>query len=138
MKWNTKMRGLMAAALVLAALASGARAQLSQLGELKNTTPEERAAELTGLMKKELGLTPEQASKVEALNLKYAKEMEPILKGSDGPFKKMRRAREINEAKEAELQQLLTPEQLTKYQAAKGEMREEFEQRMEEKAGKGM
>ena len=49
----------------------------------------------------------------------------------------MRQAGEINKAKEAELQQLLTPDQLTKYQAAKEGMREKFEQRIEEKAGEG-
>jgi Spy/CpxP family protein refolding chaperone len=135
MKSHAGIRGVVAAAFVLGAVVSGAWAQL---GELKNTTPEERAKELTSLMQKELGLTPDQLSKMEALNLKYAKEMEPILKGSEGPFKAMRQAREINQAKEAELQQLLTPEQFEKYQAQRAEMREKLEQGIEEKAKGGM
>lgn len=135
MKSPTMTHLFVAAALLLGLSASGARAQL---GDLTNTTPQQRAQELTGIMKKELGLTPEQLDKVEALNLKYATKMEPVIKGSEGPFRKMRQAREINEEKEAELQQLLTPEQFNKYKAEKEMMREKFEQRIEKKLDGGM
>src|SRR5215470_3409862 len=83
--------------LLFALAASG------QLDQLKNTTPEQRAKALTEMMTKKLGLSPEQTSKVADLNLKYANQMEPLIKGSEGPLVKMRQMREINEAKEAEL-----------------------------------
>jgi Spy/CpxP family protein refolding chaperone len=135
MRPPTPTRWFVAAALLVGLSASGARAQLA---DLENTTPQQRAQELTGIMKKELGLTPEQLSKVEALNLKYATKMEPVIKGSEGPFRKMRQAREINEEKEAELQKLLTPEQFDKYKAERQMMREKFEQRIEKKMDGGM
>src|SRR5206468_8804187 len=79
----------------------------AQLDELKNTTPEQRAKALTEMMTSKLGLTPEQTGKVADLNLKYANKMEPLIKGSDGPFVKMREMKEINEAKQGELKQVL-------------------------------
>jgi hypothetical protein len=112
--------------------ASAAVAQ-SQLDELKKTTPEQRAAAQTEMMKAKLALTPDQTPKIAALNLKYAKESDPIIKSPEGPFRKFREIREINNRKEAELKQLLSPDQFQKYLAAKSEMREEFEQKMEKK-----
>jgi hypothetical protein len=122
---------LCATTVLLAAVAINAAAQLD---ELKNTTPEMRAKALTDLMKAKLGLTSEQESKVADLNLKYAKKMEPVIKGSAGPFKKMREAKRINEEKETALKRILSPQQFDKFLAAKEEMREKFEEKMEEKA----
>lgn len=120
--------------VLLIASAFSARAQLDKL---TSTTPEERAKAQTDLMKAKLDLTPDQIGKVAELNLKYATKMEPIIKGSAGPFMKMREANEVSQAKEAELKQLLSPVQFEKFLAAKEEMREKFEERMEEKAGEG-
>ena len=49
---------------------------------------------------------------------------------------KMLQMREINEAKEGEPKGILSPPQFEKYLASKEEMREKFEQKMEERAGK--
>jgi hypothetical protein len=118
---------LTAAAALLAALAPEASAQLDKL---KNTTPAERAKVQTELMTSTLGLRPDQTSKVAAINRKYADQMEPIIKGSEGPLRKMRAARDIETAKEAELKQVLSPDQFQKLLASKEEMREKFEQRV--------
>jgi len=124
-----------AGAMLVLGPARGASAQ--QLEMLKNTTPEERAKVQTELMKTKLDLTAEQEPKVAALNLKYAEKSDPILKGSSGPFMKMRRLRKINAEKDAELKQVLTPAQYQKLQAAKEEMRQKFEEKMAQKAKAG-
>jgi hypothetical protein len=65
---------------------------------------------------------------VAAINRKYADQMEPIIKGSEGSLRKMRAARDVETAKEAELKQVLSPDQFQKFLASKEEMREKFEQ----------
>jgi hypothetical protein len=105
-----------------------------QLESLKNTTPEERAKIQTDLMKSKLDLTPDQVPKVSDINLKYAKKMEPIIKGSAGPFKEMREMRTINEEKEGELKTVLSADQFKKLQAMKDEMRKKFEERISNRA----
>ena len=87
----------------------------------------------TEFMTSRLGLTPDQTRTVGALNLKYAQRMEPVIKGSEGPFMKLRQMREINQGKEAELQGILSPDQYAKYQASREEMRQKFEEWAEEK-----
>ena len=124
---------LTAIALLLQAMAFGARAQLDKL---ENTTPEQRAKAQTDLMVSRLGLNPEQTTQVAALNLKYANKAEPVLKGSEGPLMKLRHLRQFGEQKEAELKGILTPAQFQKYLVSKEEMKEKAEQRLEEKAGK--
>jgi hypothetical protein len=122
--------GLAVCALPLVGVLTPARAQLERLA---STTPQERARVQTEMMTTRLGLTPDQTAKVSALNLKYAEQMEPVIKGSEGPFMKFRQMRQIDEAKEAELQRILTPDQLAQYQAARDEMRQRFERWAEER-----
>ncbi len=124
-------------ALIVVQLTFGTLAVAGELDTLKNTTPEERAKAQTAFMASKLDLKPDQKTKVAEINLKYAKKMDPVLKGDAGPFMKMREMRKIGEEKEAELKQILSPEQFDKYLASKEEMREKFEERMEEKAGRG-
>jgi hypothetical protein len=115
------------------ALSVTAPAALAQMDRLKNTTPEERAGAQTEMMKSKLALTPEQTPKIAAINQKYAKEMDPVIKGSEGPLMKVRHMKQINTKKEAELKQVLSPDQFQKYLASKEEMREQFEEKMEKK-----
>lgn len=109
----------------------------AQLDELKNTTPEQRAKALTEIIKTKVGLTPEQTGKVMDLNLEYAKKMDPLIKGSAGPLVRMREMKQINQAKEAELKQVLSPQQFEKYLASKEEMREKLVEKVEEKSKAG-
>jgi len=108
-----------------------------QMDKLMNTTPDERASAQTAMMKVKLDLTADQLLKIAAINQKYAQKMEPIIKGSSGMFMKMNQMRGVNEEKEAELKQVLSPEQFQKYLASKAEMREEFEEKLEEKRESG-
>jgi hypothetical protein len=107
------------------------------MDKLMNTTPDERASAQTAMMKAKLDLTADQLPKIAAINQKYAQKMEPIIKGSSGPLMKMSQMREVNGEKEAELKQVLSPEQFQKYLASKEEMREQFEEKLEEKRGGG-
>ena len=124
MRLTTPARALTVAVLLVTASAS------AQLDGLKDTTPAERAKAQNAMMRSRLGLTDEQASRVAALNQKYAEKMEPVIKGSSGPLVKMREVKEIEQQKEAELKQVLSPEQFEKFLAAKDQMREELEQRI--------
>jgi len=118
------------ASIVTALLLSVAPGALAQMDQLKNTTPEQRAKLQTDLMKSKLALTPEQTATIGAMNEKYAQRMEPIIKGSEGPFTKMRQMKQVSEAKEAELKTILSPDQFQKYLAEKEEMREQFEEKL--------
>jgi hypothetical protein len=123
---RTKLALSLAAALLLAATASAQE-------RLANSTPEQRAKLQTEFMTRKLALKSDQIPKVEAINLKYAQKMEPVIKGNEGPLMKVRSAKAIDEEKGAELQKVLTPEQYKQYLAAKEEMRQHVEQHVMEK-----
>jgi hypothetical protein len=131
-----RLRSLVRAALVLAVL-TASHAPAADLDALKDTTPAERAKAQTAMMKAKLGLTDAEAAKVAPVNLKYAEKMEPIIKGSQGPVLKMRAARGVEEAKEAELKRILTADQYTKFEAGKEEMMEKLADHIRADRAKG-
>jgi hypothetical protein len=124
-------RTLALLALALCAAPGVAAAQLPP--ELANSTPQERAKALTLVMKEKLALTPEQLPKVEAINLDAAQKMEPVLKGSEGPLVKMRTSKQVEQAKESALQNVLTPPQFQQFLAGRDEMKQKAEQKLMEK-----
>ena len=126
--------GLLRAATLGLLLIASAITASAQLDKLKNTTPQERAKAQTIFMKSKLDLTEAQLPKVEALNLKYAEKLDPVIKGSAGPLVKMGEFRQANEDKEAELKGILSPDQFQKYLAAKQEMREKVVNEMGKRA----
>jgi len=134
MKTRQITLALTTCAVVLLAFALTASAQLDKL---KDTTPQQRADAQTAFMQDKLALTVDQTPKIAALNLKYAEKMDPIIKGSSGPFAKMRQMSEVNQEKEAELQQMLSADQFQKYLASKEELREKLEEKFAEKAQGG-
>ncbi|BAV04248.1 hypothetical protein SAMN05421788_10423 [Filimonas lacunae] len=101
--------------------------------DFKNTTPEQRAQVQTNLMKSKLQLTDDQTTKVAAINLKYAKQMEPVIKGDGGKMAKFKQAKKINESKEAELKTVFTEEQFASYEKGKEEMKQEVMKKIKEK-----
>lgn len=124
--------------LLLVALATASSASAQELGPaLMKSTPAERAKIQTLLMKEKLKLTEQQLPKVEAINLQTAEKLEPVIKGSEGPLAKMRAVREAEQAKESELQAILTPSQFQQFLAMREEMRQKLEQRLAEKKGAG-
>jgi hypothetical protein len=105
-------------------LPAAAPAASTQVGRrLAQSTPEQRAAVQTEFMATRLRLTADQRTRVEAINLSYAKKMQPILSGSEGPLRKRQEAERLQEKKDVELGQVLTGAQYRDYLAAKDELR---------------
>jgi hypothetical protein len=125
--------GVLLGSLLAAGLLPAGGAFAQGLEKLAGTTPEQRAGLQTAFLKAKLGLSAAQVPKIEAINLNYAQQMQPILEGSEGPLAKMGAARRVEQAKDAEMQQALSPEQYQKYLAAKEEMRQQVEQKVQEK-----
>jgi hypothetical protein len=129
------IRLALCAALLVAAPALALAQEMSEA--LKSSTPAERAKFQTEFMKEKLALTAEQLPKIETINLETANQMEPVIKGSEGPFMKVRAARAIEEKKEAQLQGVLTAEQYQKFLASREEMKQKLEDRFAKKAASG-
>ena len=100
-------------------LVSGVFAQDPENGK----TPEERAEIINEWMKENLQPTDEQMSQLEALNLEYAKKMEPV-KQISGKINKLKAARDISDEKDQKLKLVLTDDQFKIYQKKKKELRE--------------
>jgi hypothetical protein len=128
---RTRLTTLVGALSLCVLLAAGAWAQ--GLAELKKTTPEQRTTLLTDMMRARLQLTESQVGQVREINLKYAKQMQPILEGSERPFKEVWELQDLNHGKEAELKKVLSPEQFQQYLVAKDELRQKLEQRIWER-----
>jgi hypothetical protein len=111
---------------VVIALLVWAPAVFAQMDKLRQSTPRERARIQTDMMKAELGQSPDQLTKVATINEKYAQQMQPIIRSSEGSFMRMRQMREVSTAKEAELKGVLSPDQFQKCLAEKGEMKEKL------------
>lgn len=116
-----------------AMLFSVACVQAQDEGGMKNSTPEQRAEMQTKWLKSKLQLNEDQTTKISAINLKYAKEMDPVLKGSGGKLAKLKQAKKINGQKEGEYKQVLTKEQFATYEQVKNDMKEEMKQRMKDR-----
>ena len=123
------------AALALLCTAPSARADMME--NLAKTSPQERADIQTAFMKRKLGLSPEETAKVAAINLEYAQKADPVIKGSDGPFMKMREMKSLQSQKDEALQGALTPAQFAAYQAAQDEMKQKFEEEIAKKVAGG-
>lgn len=87
-------------------------------------TAEERASKRTEMMTKQLELTTEQQAKIGEINLKYSQQAVDHQKQAKGQMRQNRENRKVQmEARNAELKEVLTPEQFEKWQAQKSEMR---------------
>jgi hypothetical protein len=86
---------------------------------------EEMAKQQTEEMKANLDLTADQLTKVEAINLKYAKKMSEMFEqGPPADFEAMRAKMEENQkAKRAELEKVLNADQLKEYDQMQEERR---------------
>jgi hypothetical protein len=81
--------------------------------QFQQMSPEERAKQETQWMKTDLALTAQQLSKVDSINLKYAK-MRSQLQGQDREAR-MAKMQELQSQKEGELKSVLTEDQMKKY-----------------------
>lgn len=87
-------------------------------------TPEQIAAFLDRRMGDALMLSDEQKPKVAAANLDHARKLRTIAASDDGVRAKGRAMKKENEAHEAALKAVLTPEQFTRFTAIQEELRE--------------
>jgi hypothetical protein len=78
---------------------------------------EDMAKQETEQMKSGLNLSADQLTKVEAINLKYAQKMSEMFSaGPGGDFSEMqKKMTEMNTQKRAELEKILSADQLKKY-----------------------
>lgn len=120
--------GLVLTVLIIAALVQPTQAQ--DLTGMKNRTPEQRAQFQTSFMKSKMQLDTVQVVKVQAINLKYAQKMEPVIKGDDGKFKKYRAAMAIQKDKDAELKKVFSAEQYKQYQKFEDELKDKVREQM--------
>lgn len=91
---------------------------------IEDSTPEQRAGIQTAFMKSHLQLTPDQLKTIEALNLKYAQQMEPIIKGSDGFMAKRSKAQGVMTLKDKELSGVLSADQFKAYEDLKDDLKD--------------
>jgi len=96
--------------------------------------PQEKAQKLTDWMKTSLKLTDDQVAKVQPINLKYAQKMADTKNSSQDQNAKMAAMKADEEAKDAELKAVLTPEQYSSWQTKKADMKKEMKE-MKEKKG---
>ena len=106
---------------------------MAQMDALKNTTPEERAAALTKMMQSDLTLDDKVTPSVSEINLKYAKETQALMDSSGPQIGKLMAFKKNAQAKDAELQSVLTPAQYSLYEQKKAEMEATLKQKMMEK-----
>ena len=88
-------------------------------------TPEDRAAKQTEMMNKQLDLTADQQAKIQAINLKYSQQMAAQRsQATEDRQQNMENMKTQMEARNAEIKQVLTPEQFEKWQTIRNEMRQ--------------
>ncbi|QNR82914.1 hypothetical protein H9N25_13045 [Pedobacter riviphilus] len=106
-------------------LICGSSSAFSQNKEnnFKNKTPEERAKFQTEMMKSKLNLNAEQQSKIEGINLNYAKKFEPIIKSSDSKISRFKQAMSLQKAKDEELKKVFTASQYKQYEKFQEELK---------------
>ncbi|WP_125185375.1 DUF4890 domain-containing protein [Botryobacter ruber] len=97
-------------------------------GRKQKKTPEERATMRTEKMSQQLGLSKSQTKKLQALNLKQAREMEANMQANRAnPAERgQKRGDEMKASRaqwEAELKKILSREQFAKYETERDEMR---------------
>ncbi|MDQ4139671.1 MAG: DUF4890 domain-containing protein [Bacteroidota bacterium] len=94
----------------------------------QRATLEERATRQTKMMVKSLGLTADQETKLQNLNLKRMNEMQALrekfnINGGSQNNSFSKEAKVLRDTYETQLKTILTPEQYTKYLAQRSERR---------------
>ena len=89
----------------------------------------ERAAKITAWMKTNLQLTPDQETKVQAINLKYAERMDGMMAGGGTKKQKARELKDNDASKDAELKGVLSDSQFQTYYAKKEELKKALKEK---------
>lgn len=102
-------------------------------------TAEEKATHRTEKLTKELSLSADQATKVKALLIQQDEQVQAIKTKHANDTDKTALKQELQttrEQNEAALKQILSPEQITKYEQLKAEKKEEHQHKRHHKGGK--
>jgi Spy/CpxP family protein refolding chaperone len=119
------MKKLFVISIMLVATVTFAAAQQRQ-----RQTPEESAKTYTERMEKLLTLTADQKTKIQAINLDLAKQMNAQFQNNQGDREAMRSAMQaIEKKRDEQYKPVLTADQFKKYLADKEERRKEMEAR---------
>ncbi|RLJ79440.1 hypothetical protein [Pedobacter alluvionis] len=114
-----KITSLYVALLVLSVSGLTSAFAQNKANDLKHKTPEERAKFQTEMMRTKLNLNAQQQSKIEVINLNYAKKFEPIIKSSDRKITRFKQAMSLQKAKDEELKKVFTTGQYQQYEKFK-------------------
>jgi hypothetical protein len=116
------MQRLVRTVIACASLLCFSTFAVGQLDELKNTTPEQRAATLTDMMTHTLSLDEKTKTVVSGINLKYAQKTQALMESSGPQLQKLMAFRKNSESKDEEFKAVLTPQQYSEYLEKKSEM----------------
>lgn len=112
---------------IAVALLVAAPVRAQDAAQLAKVPPSVRAAIQTDFMAQKLQLSAEQRTQVEAINLKVANQMQPLLEGSTWTL--MREAKGVDQAKDNDLRAVLTPQQFDTYLASKDAIKDLLKQK---------
>ena len=87
-------------------------------------TPEQRAERQTQRLTKGLSLTPDQQTAVAAINLKYAKQMQTLMRDQGKGPDRRKQVGDLRRSREAEHKQVFSAEQYKQYVALREENRQ--------------
>ncbi|MBN8785866.1 MAG: hypothetical protein J0I84_02120 [Terrimonas sp.] len=119
--------GFMAVTLLISA-------SVSAQDKMQHKTPEEKAKMMSDKMKTALTLTDEQYQKVQAINLDFATKSKDIKKDGADRSAWMEKIKPLEEERNTALKGVLTPEQFTKYESLKEEMKGKMKDKQKEKS----
>ncbi|MFT3949733.1 MAG: hypothetical protein QM763_22405 [Agriterribacter sp.] len=102
--------------------------------KMQHKTPEEKAKMMSDKMKTELTLTDEQYQKVQAINLDFATKTKDIKKDGADKSAWIEKVKPLEDERTAALKGVLTPEQFTKYESLKEEMKGKMKDKQKEKS----
>lgn len=102
----------------------------NQANDLKHKTPEERAKFQTEMMKSKLNLDAQEQSKIEVINLNYAKKFEPVIKSTDSKVTRFKQAMSLQKAKDEELKKIFTASQYRQYEKFQEELKGKLKDKM--------
>lgn len=94
----------------------------------------ERAEKRTGMMVEELGLTTDQAAKVEVINDRSAKAIAELKQAGLDDEARRTRMKVLRDSRDKELKAVLTPEQYEKMLVLRKEKKDEHQEKKDAKA----
>lgn len=126
------LRPFRAALIIILAIAMrGAQAQ--DLDSVKTWSVEEFAQRLTDQMIPRVPLSPEQVDPVHKINLKFAGQVMPVIKGEGDQKSKLYKVKDMDRQRTGELEIFLNTEQMRQVRQIQAENRRKMKQRYTEK-----